>query len=194
MSEPEQTNLVDGKVKYKPKIAKDINLTLAEELAMAVQEEIHGFCIEIDVVGSIRRKRPTVNDVDFVVLTSSDKEWKELKDKLYLECDANKISSGQWIHRITMPWFPIIGDGEVQVDIYRSSEANYGLLKLVRTGSYQHNIKLARHALKNGMRLFYSRGILKEGNLHQCQRELDVFDLLGLSYVEPEDREVNDSK
>jgi len=189
VSEPKQTNLVDGKVKYEPKIAKGINFTLAEDLATAIKLCLFTYTKQLSVVGSIRRRRPTVNDIDFVVVTTDD-GWKGIKDRLCTEFEANKISSGQWIHRITVPWFPIIEDGEVQVDIYRSSEMNYGLLELIRTGSYQHNIKLARHALKNGMRLLYSRGILKKGVLHQCRRETDVFDLLGLDFVEPEDREV----
>ena len=82
------------------------------------------------------------------------------------------------------------GQGRVQVDLYRASENTWGALLLVRTGSAQHNIYLCNLAIRKGLRLQYSRGLVdKDGNIMAGKTEEEIFEALGLSFTSPQDRE-----
>jgi DNA polymerase/3'-5' exonuclease PolX len=45
-----------------------MKLHLAMTLAERVQRELQPFCIRCEIAGSIRRGRPEVGDIDFVIL------------------------------------------------------------------------------------------------------------------------------
>jgi len=81
-----------------------------------------------------------------------------------------------------------------QVDIYRAAEKNFGVLKLVRTGSGDHNAWLASYARSKGMMLKYSEGLVKDGVVLAGETEEGVFSALGLPYVEPPKREIVNGK
>ena len=61
-------------------------------------------------------------------------------------------------------------------------------------GSAEHNIWLASYAISKGMRLKYSQGLLKDGNGAAGETEEDVFEVLGLTFLEPLERKVVDGK
>lgn len=70
----------------------------------------------------------------------------------------------------------------------------FGIHKLIRTGSAEHNQWLATYAITKGMRVKYSEGLIKDGKVVAGETEEGVFDALGLSCPEPEKREVADGK
>lgn len=122
----------------------------AEKLAYEFIKEISDFCKKIRVVGSIRRKKSEVRDIDLVLIVS---------DYLSFTTKLRKISS------------KIIIDGEqvkrviyrgAQFDLYFADHKNYEGLILIRTGSAAHNIKLSRMALSKGMKLSH-RGLEQKG-------------------------------
>jgi len=79
----------------------------------------------------------------------------------------------------------------VQVDFYRAKPETYGIHKLIRTGSAEHNIYLAKLAIKKGMRLHYSKGLVnKSGEIVAGKDEAGVLHALGLPYIKPELREM----
>jgi DNA polymerase/3'-5' exonuclease PolX len=81
-----------------------------------------------------------------------------------------------------------------RVEFYRATPGNYGILKLIRTGSAHHNEYLATLALSKGMRLKYSEGLMQGENVLAGAEETEVFRALGLEFVEPQDREVVNGK
>jgi DNA polymerase (family 10) len=58
------------------------------------------------------------------------------------------------------------------------------------TGSYRHNTALRTDAVRNGLHVS-EYGVLRDatGNTHTCATEQEVYELLGLAYIEPELRE-----
>ncbi len=51
-----------------------MQLERAQRVAREVIERLSPYCQKIEVAGSVRRKKPTVNDIDFVLIPSD--LWK----------------------------------------------------------------------------------------------------------------------
>lgn len=84
--------------------------------------------------------------------------------------------------------------GKIQIDLYCATPLTFGIHKLIRTGSAEHNIWLASYAMSKGFRLRYGEGLLKDGRVVAGETEEGVFEALGLKCPEPEEREVVDRK
>jgi DNA polymerase/3'-5' exonuclease PolX len=114
----------------------------------------------IEVVGSIRRGKPEVKDIDMVAIPKFPQE------KLILRSEFQGA----------------------KVEVYIANEKNYEVIKLIRTGSANHNVKLATKAKQLGGKLSFAEGvILKDGSAITTEKGI-LETLLG-KYVEPKDRE-----
>ena len=160
-------------------------LELAGQVKLAVEE----YCEKIEVAGSIRRQKPKVHDIDFVVISKSDAEWKKINHKLR-HLKAQPVCNGDSVITAYLP----VKDGLFRVDFYRARPETFGIHLLIRTGSADHNIYLAGYATQRGMRLKYSQGLIKEGQPIAGRTEQEVFKSLELPYVEPIKREIVDKK
>jgi DNA polymerase (family 10) len=172
---------------------KEVNLvssSLALDEAKKLAQKI--ICVEdhfdeLQIVGSIRRERPIVRDIDFMVISN---EWQNLGKQLVSELKAKQKMKGDEIKRFLIP----TDKGYVQADFYRATPMTWGVRELVRTGSAEHNIFLAKYALKNNMQLKYSVGLVNErSQVIASKTEEEVFRGLGLSYVSPTEREMRGS-
>ena len=169
------------------KVRKNIPLEEAKKFAEKTLVAIH-FDIQFDIistVGSVRRKRKTVNDIDFVII-ASDKGWLQLRNYFLGELKAKKVCAGEKILRFILDGF--------ELDFYRATMDNFGIHKLIRTGSAEHNIYLAKRALRKGMRIKYSLGVIKGTKVIAGRSESSIFTALGLPFIEPELREIVNGK
>ena len=146
-------------------------------------------CDRIEVAGSIRREKPKVHDVDFVVVTKSDADWKRISNTLTYN-KAKHSCSGNQLIKTFLP----CRNGMFQVDFYRARPSTFGVHLLIRTGSADHNMWLAGYAISKGMRLKYSEGLLKEGVPISGEDEKGVFAALGLICPMPSQREIVEGK
>ena len=93
--------------------------------------------------------------------------------------DAKVLKHGEKAAQLTI--------NGINVDLYSSTEETWEPLLLIRTGSAEHNIKLSMIARKKGMKLSH-KGLIKDGkNIASTERE--IFNLLDLTYVPPEERD-----
>ncbi len=168
------------------KVITSLELAKAEALAKQVEETIKPLCQEIKVVGSIRRKRATVGDCDFVV-KASDANWSRLANTLK---KSQTICTGDIVIKLNVPF-----EGNLfQVDFYRAFENNFGILELIRTGSAEHNAWLASYALAKGCRLKYADGLIRDGQVVAGKTEESIFSALSLPFPKPEEREIVNGK
>ena len=168
------------------KVITSLELAKAETLAKQVEETIKPLCEEIKIVGSIRRKRPKVGDCDFVV-KASDANWSRIANTLK---KAQIICTGSIVIKLNIPF----EDNLFQVDFYRANDNNFGIQKLIRTGSAEHNTWLASYAISNGCRLKYSDGLIKGGQVIAGKTEESIFSALDLPCPIPEEREIVNGK
>jgi DNA polymerase/3'-5' exonuclease PolX len=133
-------------------VISELELKRAEGLACWIRNNLEGQCMKIEIVGSIRRQKVAIHDVDFVAITKGDHEWRKINEELK-HLKAKPSCAGNSLIKALVP----CEKGYFQVDFYRAEQANFGIQKLVRTGSAEHNIWLAGIAISRGMRIKYSQ-------------------------------------
>src|SRR4030067_3219163 len=158
-----------------PNVLAELGLEEAAKLAEAIKEAVEAHCDKIEIAGSIRRRKPEVHDIDFVVVAKSDSDWQGINEvlrrlKAKPNCSGNQLIKAH-LH---------CQNGLFQVDFYRAKPSPFGIHLLIRTGSADHNMWLAGYAISKEMRLKYSEGLIKEGSVIVGENETRVFDALGL--------------
>jgi DNA polymerase (family 10) len=189
---PKQTSLFpeDSDTSEALNVLRDLDRSEVEPLAFKILSTIEPYCTRVEVAGSIRRRRPTVNDIDLVI-QPKPQSWLKIIKAIRREFDAITEKQGQKLATLYLPFASKQGQGLLQVDLYRASRSTWGILLLVRTGSAEHNVYLAKLAIRKGYRLAYSRGLLNErGEIIASETERDVFQALELDYIPPEEREL----
>jgi DNA polymerase (family X) len=169
-----------------PKVLTSLELEKANMLASQISDQIKPLCSRLELVGSIRRQKILVGDIDFVVVTT-DGNWAKIASCLKKQ---NVICAGNQLIKINYQ----VGSDLFQADFYRACAKNFGIQHLIRTGSAEHNCFLASYALTNGFRLKYSEGLLKDEQLVAGETEESIFNALGLPCPKPEEREIVDGR
>ena len=148
------------------------------ELGEEVVGVIADLCHEVEVLGSIRRRRPLVRDVD-IVLYPKVLMWPGVilsKLKEHFESQGRDF----YVHKEGPGMGQIWIDHDLSVDFWTATAENWGLMRLLKTGSVYHNIMLATLAKSQGKKLT---------ELPDMVTEEAIFEELGLEYVPPEERE-----
>jgi len=169
-----------------PLVYSSLEYSKSEAIALKVEAAISPLCERIEIVGSIRRKKKTIGDCDFVI-SATDDNWAKIVQKLG---KAKVICSGQSLIKVNYS----IDRGFFQLDFYRATPTTFGIQELIRTGSADHNIWLAGFAISKGFRLKHSTGLMKDGVAVAGETEESVFSMLELPCPEPTKREVLEGK
>lgn len=145
-----------------------------------------------EIVGSIRRCKPQVNDVDIVIL---GKPPFAGADFLYGLSQLKKTGAIQFLGKepkYDSKNIDLTFQGR-QFNLYMAAKETFETLILIRTGSAEHNVRLCRLAQDNGWQLKASgQGLvdLETGKVIENTERGILERLLG-HYVEPKDREVS---
>lgn len=173
----------------------------ALDIANDFISQISAACDRIEIVGSLRRLKIGVNDIDLLMIprfvqmedetlfggpfqeNQLDKQLSQLCLSRDLELDANGSKIKRFLKTV---------DGEtVPIDLYIATEKTWWTLLLIRTGSRQHNIRLARRAMELQMHLKADgSGLLtSSGSIITVGSEEEIFQHLKMQYRAPEERE-----
>ena len=182
--------------------------SFARGIAELFVNDIKDTCEQIEIVGSLRRQKYAVNDIDIIVIPKFIQEDDEtlfgepvqtnlLDRRLSQFCFRESVPSGKGTLSLEangpkIKRFIKSVDGEdVPIDIYISNKDTWWTLMLIRTGSKNHNIMLAKRAIEMHMQLKADgTGLLSPGgSIIPIESEEHVFRLLNLPYRIPEDRE-----
>ena len=153
----------------------------AKKIGEEVLEQIKPYIIKGEIAGSIRRKKPEVHDIDLVIIPKN--EFMIMGNiKMALKSFGKFEMKGYQILRVK-------GKNDEKIDCYIANEKNYEVLILIRTGSVNHNIKLAKKAISLGMKLDFSKGLVNSKTRKViANTEKTIFEILNMAYVEPENR------
>jgi len=186
-----------------------IALERAQRMAEAIVKWLGPYCEVIEVAGSIRRRRPFVNDVDVVCIPRTTESKDLLGQVVYrknfcwhflLDYVREKNPTGS---REVLPHFQSGGDREgksvilqlpkCQADIWFADRENFATRLICRTGSKEHNIRLAERATAKGYHWDPYAGLVRlESNAglpEEALNEEAFYWRLGLPWIRPEDRE-----
>lgn len=136
-----------------------------------------------EVLGSLRRRKETVGDIDIAVATSQPekvmnhvKQFSEIKKVL---ASGSKMTS--FVH-----------NQGLQVDIKTQSPERWGSMLQHFTGSKQHNVELRQRALKLGFSMSeYGLKRSQDNKTITFTNESDLYHHLDLDYIPPTLRENN---
>ena len=139
--------------------------------------------VEVEPLGSLRRKVSTIGDVDIAVATGKAKSVLDYFLKYPKKEKTIEIGPGG---------ASLILDNNQQADLRVQKPQSFGAMLQYFTGSKQHNIHLREFALKKGLSLS-EHGIKllknKKQKIMEFSREEDFYNYLGLPWIPPELRE-----
>ena len=133
----------------------------------------------IDPVGSLRRMKDTVRDIDILV---SSKKPKKVMDVFTTLPDVKDISAKGPTKS------SVITKDNIQVDVRVIKDSSYGAALMYFTGSKEHNIRLRKEAIKKGLKL-NEYGLFKKDRAIAGKTEKEIYRAMGLPYIVPELRE-----
>jgi DNA polymerase (family X) len=180
LGEKTEENILAGIELFK-KSRDRLDLKIAMDAANSFVDKFKKFkeVKKINYAGSLRRMKESVRDID--ILISSDKPEKAIDFFTTLPSVKSVTAKGPLKSSV-------ITKDNIQVDVRVSDEASYGAALMYFTGSKEHNIKLRQLAIKNGLKL-NEYGIFKGEKRIAGKTEKDMYEALGISYIEPELRE-----
>ncbi|HVG07888.1 MAG TPA: DNA polymerase/3'-5' exonuclease PolX [Thermoanaerobaculia bacterium] len=138
----------------------------------------------LEVAGSYRRRRETVGDIDLLAIATVP--GPVMEGFLHYPQVAKVLAAGDTKSSVTL------GSG-LQVDLRVVTPECYGAALVYFTGSKEHNVKLRRRAVEQGLRIS-EYGVFR---IHEDAREeivagreeADVYASVGLPWIPPELRE-----
>lgn len=134
-------------------------------------------CKEFEVCGSYRRNKETIGDLDIVFIPWDIKNFKSWFDDLKYE------------KKITPRGYFLSING-IQVDLFPATEDTYGVQVLNFTGPAGFSIFLSGWASIYGLKYTKYEILNSEGkNIAAGKTEEEVFEILNLDWVPPENRE-----
>ncbi len=134
----------------------------------------------LEVAGSVRRRKETVGDADFLVISDNP---KPIMDYFVSAPEVIRVyAHGQTKSAVKLK-------SGLDVDVRVVPEESYGAALAYFTGSKDHNIKLRSIAIKKGYKL-NEYGLFRGVKRIAGRTEEEIYKALGMDYIEPELREM----
>ncbi len=134
---------------------------------------------KIDIVGSLKRMRETIRDVDILVASKNPKKVMDF----FVTLDGVEKVWSKGITRASVR----MKEG-FDIDIRVVSKDSYGAALQYFIGSKEHNIATRKIAIKKGLKL-NEYGLFKGKKKIAGKDEKQIYKLLGMTWVSPEMRE-----
>ena len=133
----------------------------------------------VEIAGSYRRKKETVGDLDILVIAEDYPKVSEY----FIKYPKVKEIYSAGLTRST-----VFLENDLQVDLRAVNKESYGAALHYFTGSKAHNIEIRKIAIQKNMKL-NEYGIYKDNKKIASSTEEEIYNSLGLCYIEPELRE-----
>lgn len=175
-------NILRGIKEYKRKSDR-ILLPVAGEVARAVIAHLkkHPAVLQVNTLGSLRRRLATVGDIDISVASEKPAEVIEYFSKT--PETSHVVEAGDRTSTIALK-------NGIRVDLMVQPPELYGNLLQHLTGGKSHNIKFRSLALKKGFSVS-DNGVteLKTKKINKFEKEEEVYDFFNMQTPPPELRE-----
>lgn len=173
-----------------------ISLERAEAIAKKIVEELSPYCERIEIAGSVRRRKPEVGDIEIVAIP---KPWNDMLGMVvplsrdhalnyvdWRRIDGTLLKGGNKFKQIEL------SEG-ITLDLFIvTPPAQFGVIFLIRTGPEEFSHKLVTSRQSRGLmpsNLKCKDGSIWHGiNKLETPEEKDVFKVIGLPWIAPENR------
>lgn len=134
-----------------------------------------------DAVGSLRRWRATIGDID--LLASASDAVPVMEAFIKLPGVSRVLGQGETKSSVELV-------GGLRAQLWVHPPERYGTALVYATGSKEHNVRLREHALSRGLSLSeHSLLRMKVGREQLYATEAELYEALGMDYIPPEMRE-----
>jgi DNA polymerase (family 10) len=175
-----QENILKGIARLRSHAGR---LLLSEALPLALDLRAalasHPAARRVEVAGSLRRRRETVNDIDLIASAT----------------DPAALMRGFTTHPLVAA---VLAHGptkasvrlktSIQADLRVVAEAEFPFALHHFTGSMEHNVAMRNRAIARGLKM-NEYGLFEGETPLPCRDETAIFERLGLAYIPPELRE-----
>jgi DNA polymerase/3'-5' exonuclease PolX len=178
-----------------------MKLEHAQKIAQSLIEDLKSSCHRIEIGGSIRRNKPEVKDIELICIPVFDQfptgqmslegdPITSFENLLFKRISANRdkyniTKMGEKYAQISVG---TIKDG-IKVDVFTATFRTWGYIFMLRTGPADFSKWVVTELKKEG---FIPEGgeVSHHGTPCTIPSEDDLFFLLGMDYIKPEDRKV----
>lgn len=167
-----------------------IPLAQAQAWAERIAGELAPMAHRIEIAGSIRRRRPLVNDIDFVILPKTA-TGQDIRRRILARA-PRVVSNGRQCMVVVLQnglqidvWFAAWPDK----DWFQPHPGNWGTLLLCRTGSHKFNMWFAYEAIRRNLHWNPHWGLYRANHCMAAAEEADLFRQIEVPFINPEDRE-----
>ena len=181
-----------------------MKLEQAQKIAQSLIEDLKLSCHRIEIGGSIRRNKPEVKDIELICIPVFDQFPTR---QMSLEGDPITSFENLLFKRIAAKGekYEIIKMGEkyaqievfdehatgtrqyIKVDVFTATFRTWGYIFMIRTGPAEFSKWVVTELKKNGFWAMNGE-IFHNGTPCTIPSEDDLFSLLGMDYIAPEDR------
>ncbi len=170
-----------------------MELEKAKCIAEQIKAVLESSCDRIEICGSIRRCKPYPNDLELLCIpkysVGKDMLDAKIQTMIYFDMLGYRLNKlGRKVYGPKNKLMVHIPSG-IAVDLFSSTEENWGMALFVRTGPREWNIRAMSRFRELGMQGHAYGGIShSDGSELNCPDEETVFRYLGWAYVLPERR------
>lgn len=171
-------------IAFKKQFADLFRLGEVSPLAVTLREKLidHPRVHQCEIAGSFRRAKEILHDIDFLVATDKPEEITQFFTELP---EAQKVIS----HGTTKA--QIYLENGLQCDLRAVSNSEFPFALQYFSGSKEHNVAIRSRAKSKGLSLneYGFTALSEETEVPQCNTEPEIYNALGLDFIEPELRE-----
>lgn len=138
--------------------------------------------IRMEVCGSLRRRKETVQDID--ILVSSDRPVPIMEAFAKLPQVQRILGQGDTKTSVMVAWGKVVMNADLRV----VTDAQFPFALNYFTGSKEHNVAMRQRAIQYGLKLNEYELVGPKKTIG-CTEEADIYRALDLDYVPPELRE-----
>ena len=178
---------------------RKMKLAQAEQIAQSLKADLEPFCEKIEIGGSIRRKKPEPNDIEFICIPKfGDHQTGQMslegdpltsyENLLFEHIAANSdrfgiIKMGEKYAQIEVIAF----DEYIKVDVFTATKITWGYIFMLRTGPAEFSKWVVTELKRKGYKP--EGGEISHGTfVASTPTEQSVFNLLDIDWIEPEYR------
>ena len=175
----------------------------ARQIAESLKADLKPYCEQIEIGGSIRRKKSEVGDIELVCIPKFDEvgtgqgtlfggEVTEPTNLLFRRIKACRYEILKMGDKYCQFKIQLIDSEPINVDVFTATPETWGYIFILRTGAWDFSrwivIELEKRGFTPKDGAVWSEephvGLIKIAT----PQEADVFGLLQIDYIKPEDR------
>lgn len=176
-----------------------MELEKAKNIAQTLVTNTQHACERIQIAGSIRRSKPQVKDVELVTIVNDyDEFYKNLSTfGRFIKPGVPDIID--WPTKPNAKYIRMLLDEGIKLDIFVATRINWGGILMLRTGcgadengntfnGFSPGMLQRWKKISAGGKMINGQLVMPDGSIPNQQEEEDVFRLVNLKWIPPEQR------